>query len=382
MRALRVLLRKEFLQIRRDPTILRLLFVMPVIQLLVLANAASFEVKESRLWVVDQDRSAISEGLVERLQGTGRFVVVGRSLRHGDGDEALLSRDANAIVSIPDGFARDIHRAGHGTVQFAFNAEDGAQAGVASSYATEVLARYAAELGAELQPRLATVSRGRALPVRGVPHVDVHRRNWFNPALEYRWYMVPGILVQLMTIAGTIMTALNIVREKEAGTLDQLNVTPVGRGTFIAAKLIPFWIIGLVQLTVGLLAARWLFQVPIEGSLALVYGGAALYLIAALAVGLWVSSVAETQQQAVFVAFSLMMVYILMSGLFTPIRSMPDWAQGIAALNPLMHFIAMMRGVMLKGAGFADVLPRIGALLVAVAVLMTLAVRQYRKGGA
>jgi ABC-2 type transport system permease protein len=387
MRALRVLLRKEFLQIRRDPTILRLLFVMPVIQLLVLANAASFEVKESRMWVVDRDRSALSEGMVARLEGSGRFVVVGRSLRYADGDEAVRSRRANAILAIPAGFARDVQRTRHATVQLSFNAEDGAQAGVASSYATEIVARYAAELGADLQPRLAAVAPARELPSRavrpgGAAQVDVHRRAWFNPALEYRWYMVPGILVQLITIAGTIMTALNIVREKEAGTLDQLNVTPVRRSTFIAAKLIPFWIIGLVQLTVGLLAATLLFRIPIEGPLALVYGGAALYLVAALAVGLWVSSVAETQQQAVFVAFSLMMVYILMSGLFTPVRSMPDWAQGIAALNPLMHFIAMMRAVMLKGAGLADVLPRLGALAAGAAILMTLAVRQYHKGGA
>lgn len=382
MRALRVLLRKEFLQIRRDPTILRLLFVMPVIQLLVLANAASFEVKESRLWVVDQDRSALSEGLVERLAGSGRFVVVGRSLRYADGDAALMTRKANAIVSIPDGFAREVNRRRRATLQLAFNAEDGAQAGVASSYATEIIARYAAELGADLAPSLATAAAGREAPRRGEPRVSIERRNWFNPALEYRWYMVPGILVQLITIAGTIMTALNIVREKEAGTLDQLNVTPVGRTTFIAAKLLPFWIIGLVQLTVGLLAAALLFRIPIEGSLVLVYAGAGLYLVAALAVGLWVSSVAETQQQAVFVAFSLMMVYILMSGLFTPVRSMPDWAQGIAALNPLMHFIATMRAVMLKGAGLLEVLPRIAALVAAGAILMVVAVRQYRKGGA
>lgn len=382
MRALRVLLRKEFLQIRRDPTILRLLFVMPVIQLLVLANAASFEVKESRLWVVDQDRSALSEGLVERLAGSGRFVVVGRSLRYADGDAALMARKANAIVSIPDGFAREVNRRRRATLQLAFNAEDGAQAGVASSYATEIIARYAAELGADLAPSLATAAAGREAPRRGEPRVSIERRNWFNPALEYRWYMVPGILVQLITIAGTIMTALNIVREKEAGTLDQLNVTPVGRTTFIAAKLLPFWIIGLVQLTVGLLAAALLFRIPIEGSLVLVYAGAGLYLVAALAVGLWVSSVAETQQQAVFVAFSLMMVYILMSGLFTPVRSMPDWAQGIAALNPLMHFIATMRAVMLKGAGLLEVLPRIAALVAAGAILMVVAVRQYRKGGA
>lgn len=382
MRALRVLLRKEFLQIRRDPTIVRLLFVMPVVQLLILANAASFEVKQSRLWVVDSDRSAMSEGLVQRLVGTGRFVVAGRSARQDDGYEAVLSRGADAILAIPPDFARDLRRTRRATVQLAFNAEDGAQAGVASSYATEIVARYGAELTVQLDPQLAGVAAAREAPRRGRPRVEVTRRNWYNPTLEYRWYMVPGILVQLITIAGTIMTALNIVREKEAGTLDQLNVTPVSRTTFIAAKLIPFWIIGLVQLTVGLLAATLLFRVPVVGSLALVYGAAAVYLVAALGLGLWISSVAETQQQAMFVAFSLMMVYILMSGLFTPVRSMPDWAQAVAALNPLMHFIALMRGVLLRGAGVLDVLPRLGALALGAVALMTLAVRQYRKGAA
>lgn len=381
MRALRVLLRKEFLQIRRDPTILRLLFIMPVVQLVLLSNAASFEVKESRVWVIDRDRTPTSSGLVERLAGTGRFLVVGQSLRQEDGNAALLSGRANAIVSIPEGFARDLQRTRHATVQLAFNAEDGAQAGVASSYATEVVARYSAELGAAVLPMNVAAS-ARGTPTRGSPRIDVHRRNWFNPALEYRWYMVPGILVQLITIGGTFMTALNIVREKEAGTLDQLNVTPIGRTTFIAAKLIPFWIIGLVQLSVGLAVAAFAFRIPIEGSLALVYGAAALYLVAALAVGLWVSSISDTQQQAVFVTFSLLMVYILMSGLFTPIRSMPDWAQNVAQLNPLMHFISLMRGVMLKGASDVDVLPRLAALAGGAAVLMTLAVRRYRKGGA
>lgn len=381
MRALRVLLRKEFLQIRRDPTILRLLFIMPVVQLVLLSNAASFEVKESRVWVIDRDRTPTSSALVERLAGTGRFLVVGQSLRQEDGNAALLSGRANAIVSIPEGFARDLQRRRHATVQLAFNAEDGAQAGVASSYATEVVARYSAELGAAVLPMNVAAS-ARGTPTRGSSRIDVHRRNWFNPALEYRWYMVPGILVQLITIGGTFMTALNIVREKEAGTLDQLNVTPIGRTTFIAAKLIPFWIIGLVQLSVGLAVAAFAFRIPIEGSLALVYGAAALYLVAALAVGLWVSSISDTQQQAVFVTFSLLMVYILMSGLFTPIRSMPDWAQNVAQLNPLMHFISLMRGVMLKGASVVDVLPRLAALAGGAAVLMTLAVRRYRKGGA
>jgi ABC-2 type transport system permease protein len=382
MRTLRVLLRKEFLQIRRDKVILRMLFVMPVIQLMVLANAATFEVKRSRIWVVDQDRSEVSAALVQRLVGSGRFAVAGRSPTQMQADEALMSRGADVILAIPSGFARDIGRVRRANVQLAFNAEDGAQAGVASSYATTVIADYGAELGADLRPTVVSADPGRQLPVPGQPRLEVQRRFWYNPTLDYHRYMVPGILVQLVTIVGTIMTALNIVREKEAGTLDQLNVTPIGRATFVTAKLLPLWIIGLLQLTFGIIVGRVVFGVPLEGPILLVYLAAAIYLIAALGLGLWVSVIVDTQQQALFVAFALMMVYILMSGLFTPIRSMPDWAQFLANFNPLMHFIALMRAVMLKGAGLMDVLPRLGALVLSGLVIMTLAVRQYHKGAA
>jgi len=194
--------------------------------------------------------------------------------------------------------------------------------------------------------------------------------------------MVPGILVQLLTIVGTLITAMNIVREKEAGTLDQLNVTPITRPVFIAAKLIPLWVIALAVLAIGLVIARFAFGVPIRGSVLLIFGGAALYLVAALGIGLWVSTVTETQQQAMFVNFSILLVYLLMSGLFTPVRSMPEWAQWIARVNPMMHFIEMMRMVMLKGAGLADVVRHLVVLAVMGTLVLTVAVRQYHKRAA
>jgi ABC-2 type transport system permease protein len=194
--------------------------------------------------------------------------------------------------------------------------------------------------------------------------------------------MVPGILVQLVTIIGTMLTAMNIVREKEIGTLDQLNVTPVTRGTFIAAKLIPLWVIAMLELTLGLIVARLLFDVPMRGSVALVYLGAAIYLIAALGIGLWISTLAETQQQAMFVSFFIMMIYLLMSGLFTPVRSMPTWAQWMAQLNPVMHFIALVRAVLLKGAGLADVFRTLVILAAFGVGFVSLAVRQYAKRAA
>jgi ABC-2 type transport system permease protein len=194
--------------------------------------------------------------------------------------------------------------------------------------------------------------------------------------------MIPGILVQLVTIVGTVLTALNIVREKEIGTLDQLNVTPVTRGTFIAAKLLPMWAIAMLELSLGLLVARFVFDMPMRGSVALVFLGATVYLIAALGIGLWISTIVETQQQAMFVAFFIMMIYLLMSGLFTPVRSMPVWAQWMAQLNPVMHFIRMVRAVMLKGAGLADVYQTLVILAGFGAVFVGLALRQYAKRAA
>jgi ABC-2 type transport system permease protein len=265
-------------------------------------------------------------------------------------------------------------------VQLVLNAEDGAAAGVTQSYAGQIIAAYALELGVEVMPSVATTGASpERAPRRGVPNLELRTRGWYNAELNYRDYMIPGILVQLVTIIGTMLTAMNIVREKEIGTLDQLNVTPVTRGTFIAAKLIPLWVIAMLELTLGLIVARLLFHVPMRGSIALVYLGAAVYLIAALGIGLWISTLVETQQQAMFIAFFVMMIYLLMSGLFTPVRSMPAWGQWMAQLNPVMHFIALTRAVMLKGATFADVYRTLIILAVFGGAFVTLAVRQYGK---
>jgi len=369
LRSLRVLLEKEFLQIRRDPVILRMLLVMPMIQLIILANAATFEVKSSNLWVVDQDRTSVSMGLVERFVATGRFTVVGRSAITRPADDAMDRANADAILVIPEGFSRDVQRTRTAQVQLVLNAENGSQAGVTQGYGAEIVARYAAELSSGI---------GRA-PVRGVAVIETQRRGWFNPSLNYKHFMVPGILVQLVVLVGTLMTALNIVREKEAGTLEQLNVTPIRPAVFIAAKLIPLWVIGLFEFGVGLVIATQLFGVPFEGSLALLFAGAGIFLLGALGVGLWISTIAETQQQALFITFSLLMIYILMSGLFTPVRGMPEWVRMIAQLNPMMHFIAMTRAVMLRGAGVAEVARQLMALAVIGVGILTLAISQYRK---
>lgn len=366
MRTLRFMLRKEFLQIFRDRFMLRMAIVMPIVQLLVLSSAATFEIKSARMYVVDLDHSTTSRGLIDHLRASGRFVVGGASGSMALANDAMLARRVGMIVRIPADFERELVRSRAGRVQLVMNAEDGAAAGVTQSYAARIIAAYGQELGMRL-----SATRSPA------PALDVRSRGWHNPELDYRDYMVPGILVQLVTVVGTLLTAMNIVREREVGTLDQLSVTPLSRGTFIAAKLIPLWLIALLELSIGLLIARFVFHVPMVGSIPLVFVAAMIYLVAALGVGLFVSTLVSTQQQAMFVTFFIIMIYLLMSGLFTPIASMPDWAQLLAQLNPVKHFIGIIRAVMLKGAGVRDILAPLAALAGFGVVVLSLAVRQH-----
>ena len=212
--------------------------------------------------------------------------------------------------------------------------------------------------------------------------VEGQIRVWFNPQLESRYFMIPGVLALVLLVVTTNLAAMAIVREKEVGTLEQLNVTPVKRGQFIAAKLIPLWSLGLVALSIGMLVARFAFDVPMRGSVLLVFGTAAIYLLAALGVGLLVSTIVSTQQQALFVSFLILLVYLLMSGLFTPVRSMPVWAQWIAQANPVMHFIEIMRAVLLRGAGLREIASSLAMLTLVAAAMFSLSVRRYAKRAA
>jgi ABC-2 type transport system permease protein len=376
MRTFLFLLRKEFAQIFRDHTMLRLLIAMPIVQLLVLSNAATFAIKHADMYVVDLDQSSSSRGLVHRLVASGYFAVAASSAAMAEASDALLDRDVSVILSIPQDFERDLVRTRSAPIQLVLNAEDGAAAGVIRSYLTRIIADHAAQLQREIQPAVHAV-----LPTQRYEgaRIDVRTRAWYNPDLDYHDYMVPGILVVLVTVVATAVASMNIVREKELGTLEQLNVTPITRIQFIAAKLTPFWIIALADMSIGLAVGRLVFDIPMEGSLLLVFLATVIYLVAALGIGLWISTIAETQQQAMFVTFAINMIYLLMSGLFTPIDSMPQWAQWVAQLSPVKHFIAIMRSVLVRGAGFTDIQVPLLVLAVYGAVVLTLSVRQYSK---
>jgi ABC-2 type transport system permease protein len=360
MRRALFLAHAEVLHILRDRTTLAQILIMPVVQLLVLSNAATFAIRDTPTYIVDLDRTRVSRDLVARFVSSGHFRIVGESVSLAQADEALLDGQVTLALTIPHDFESSLVRSQPAPLLLTVNAEKGSAAGIVQSYATRIISAYEAELGA----------RSR---------IDVRTNTLFNPTLNYRHYMVPGILVALVTMIGTFLTAQNIAREKELGTLEQLNVTPITRGQFIVAKLLPFWGLALLDFTVGLVVARFVFGVPMRGSLLLLFGAAALYMIAALAIGLFISTLADTQQQAMFVTFFIIVIYLLLSGLFTPIDSMAPWVRPIAELNPVRHFVTISRAVLVKGAGLREIAQPLGALVIFGVVTLTLAVRQYSK---
>jgi len=371
VRTVYFLVRKEFLQIFRDRTTVFQIFMIPVVQLLVLANAATFDVKRVAMLVVDEDRTTVSSGLVQRFQAGKQFRVVRYEATDADVDHALLDREVTAVLHIPRRFEEDLVRRGRAPVQLILNAEEGATAGIVQGYANAILAGYAAELD-------RTLPTGRGPSPRVAP-LDLRVQRWYNPTRNYKHWMVPALMVSLTTIIGLLLTAQNITRENELGTLEQLNVTPMTKVQFIAAKLIPFWILSMVIFSLGLVIGKLVFGIPMVGNLLLVYLAAAVYLIVVLGIGLAISTVTRTQQQAMFVAFFVMLIFLLMSGLFTPVDSMPDWAQRVAEANPVKHFVSIMRAVLMRGAGLETVGAPIVGLGVAGVCVLGLAVLRYRK---
>jgi len=372
MRTIFFLVRKEFLQVFRDRATVFQIFFIPVVQLLILSHAATFDVKRTSIAVVDEDQTTTSAQLIMRLEGGERFRIVRASADSRGTEESLMDREAKAILRIPNGFEKDLVRARRSTLQLQINAEEGATAGIVQTAAQSVVSDFARDM---TPPGGAMVT---ARVVRGAP-LAITAQGWYNPTRNYKHFMVPAILVSLVTIIGLLLTAQNIAREKELGTLEQLNVTPITKTQFIAGKLLPFWILALVIFSIGMILGRVAFGIPMRGSVPLVFLSAAVYLVVALGTGLWISTFTNTQQQTMFVAFFILLIYLLMSGIFTPVESMPRWAQLMAEANPVRHFVWIMRAVLVRGAGVEVIAPRLIGLRLGGVAILSLAVRQYSK---
>ncbi len=269
---------------------------------------------------------------------------------------------------IPNRFETDLQKESKASVQLITNAIDGSAAAIMNAYGNSIIMDYNQDI-------IVDLSGGIEIK----PPFNIRYSYWFNPELDYKTYMVPGILVLLVTIIGMFLSSMNVVREKEMGTIEQINVSPVKKYQFVIGKLLPFWFIALFELAFGLLLARIIFNIPIVGSLWLIFGVASVYLLAVLGIGLLISTLVDTQQQAMFLAWFFAVVFIIMSGLFTPTDSMPQWAQQINIINPIAYFIKMMRMIMLKGSQFQDILRPFIAVAVYAVISLTLAVWRYRK---
>jgi ABC-2 type transport system permease protein len=372
MKTILFIIQKEFKQIFRNKGMLPVIFVLPIIQLLILSNAASFEVKNIKFSYIDNDNTPASRALISKFEASNYFKIHEKFASKKIANTAMQKGEVAVILEIPHFFERNLIKEKKGVLSVSINAIDGATAGVTTVYITQIISNY----NQNMKANLFQYENGNFIQPKNISTIPLF---WYNNSLNYKTYMVPGILVLLVTMITLFLSAMNIVREKELGTLEQINVTPIKKHEFIIGKLFPFWILGLVILTIGLLIAKVIFAVPMLGSIVLIYLFTSVYLLVILGVGLLVSNYTDTQQQAMFISWFFMVIFLLMSGLFTPIESMPQWAQNITLINPIRYFVEIIRMVMLKGGTFWDISIQFTIVSSYAIIVNALAVWSYKK---
>ena len=371
MKKLHYILQKEFRLIFRDRTMLPIIFVVPFVQLLVLVHAATFDMENIELYILDKDMSSTSRGLISKFQGSPFYRINGKGFSMDEARQSLKSDQADMIIHIPANFEKQLVKEQSTKVQLLINAINGTSASLSHAYTQAIIADY--------NRMVTTEWLNFTEPVEQPAQIITNVRYWFNPDLDYKTFMVPGILVILVTVIGWFLSSMNTVREKEVGTIEQINVTPIKKHHFIIGKLVPFWLIALGELGFGLILGRLLFQIPVVGSLGLLFGVAGVYLLAVMGLGLLIANSVTTQQQSMFISWFFAMVFILMSGLFTPVESMPDWARVVNYINPIAYFIKIIRMIMLKGSGLMDIAPHFASLALYSVIILGLASWRYRK---
>jgi ABC-2 type transport system permease protein len=357
-------MRKEFLELRQDPKLFGIVIVAPILQLTMLGYAATTDVKDIPIVVVDQDRSVESRDLISRFEGSANFRIVGSETSIRAVDDYLDGGRAWMALDIPADYGERVRRGETATVQVVADGTDASSTNVALGYAGSLVAGYAGELVA---------SGGRAA---AAPLVSADVRVWFNPGMESRDFMIPGILALLLLVVTTNLSSMALVREKELGTLEQLNVTPIARWELIVGKLLPYAMLGMLDVLLVIAVAVGWFQVPLRGSVLLLLAMCGVYLLTTLGLGLFVSSISATQQQAMITtSFFFLLPMVFLSGFIFPIENMPAVIQPFTYLIPLRYFLVILRGIFLKGVGLETFWPDALALLawgVAILVLATL----------
>ena len=370
---IKYLIEKEFKQMLRNAFLPRLIFIFPCMIMILMPWAANMEITNINLHIIDHDHSTISRRLVDKITASTYFRMTGLPDSYQSGLEAIEEGAADIVLEIPSNFEKEWMNGNSVRLLVASNAVNGTKGGLGSSYLASIINAYTSELRQE-HPS------GSLIQSKGVlPQMQLSQQNLYNPYLNYKLYMVPAFMVMLLTMLCGFLPALNVVGEKEAGTIEQINVTPVPKFIFILAKLLPYWVVGFIVLTICFGLAWLLYGIVPVGHFIIIYFFSLLFVLAMSGFGLVISNHSATMQQAMFVMWFFMLILILMSGLFTPIRSMPDWAQVITYFNPLMYFMQVMRMVYLKGSGLFDLLPQFAVLTTFAVGFNLWAVKSYRK---
>jgi drug efflux transport system permease protein len=372
MRRLWYVMWKELLELRQDPRLFSIIFIAPVIQLAMLGYAATTDVKDVPLVVVDQDRSPASRQLISRFDASPYFSIAGTVSSLNDVDPWLERGHAWLALSIPAKYHEAIDTGRPVTLQVIADGTDSSSTGIAMGYAASLVNEYNEELG-----RARLLAAGRTAPPAAI---DARIRVWFNPQLESRYFMIPGIVALLLLVITTNLSSMAVVREKELGTLEQLNVTPISRWQLIVGKLLPYGVIGIIDVILVTAVAVFWFRIPLLGSATLLLVTSCIYLLTTLGLGLFISTISSTQQQAMMTAtFFVMTPMMYLSGFIFPIENMPAVIQPFTYLIPLRYFIVIVRGIFLKGIGLEVLWPQVAALLAWGLAIVGLAVARSRK---
>ncbi|MBN2241083.1 MAG: ABC transporter permease [Acidobacteria bacterium] len=376
------ILRKEFNQTLRDPRRRALLIGPPLLQLIIFGYAVNLDVESIRTAWMDQDRTVESRELLAAFQGAKHFKIVSTPQNQEEIDPLIDHDEVQAVIRILPGFAEHIHRGDTAAVQVLVDGTNSNTASIISSYASRIIAVYAsgvlaAQKNSQLVPR--TASAGGPVATL-IPALSVQHRVWFNPDLASRVYYVPGVIINIIALVTIMLTAMSIVSEKEIGTMEQLMVTPIRPIELILGKLLPFAVIGVFETAFVVAAALFIFGTPMRGSLLLLFFCTLLFLLSTLGIGLFISTISRTQQQAMLLSFFFFMPAMLLSGFAFPIRNMPEAVQYITYLNPLRYFMRIVRGLFLKGVGVESLWQEMTALaLFGIAILWLSALRFHKR---
>lgn len=376
MKTILLIIIKEFKQVFRNRILVALIFMIPIVQLLILTNAATYEIKNIKLGIIDEDHSQTSFQLANKIKSANYFIIKSYANTTKEAEKLLEENKIDLYLHIPNNFERDVVKISSSKLGITVNAIDGSKAGISSNYIINIINNFQADLMNSLGKKIS-------LNITGIPSIIKQDYTlWYNIKQDYKIFIVPGLLVLLVSIVGIFLTAINIVREKEIGTIEQINVTPIRKVDFVVGKLAPFWVIGMFVLIFGLLISRLIYHIPLLGSPIVILTFASIYMVLVLGIGLFISTISKNQQQAIFISWFFMLVFNLLSGLFTPIENMPALVQTITYFNPIRYFIEVIRLVMLKGSGFGDIKFQLLMTAIYAVIINVLSVLNYHKKSA